>query len=271
MAVAGLALLLVIVVVERMYKKVQVSFDDGSEAYIPLKLTPAGVTPTLWVPGLIVLPAIFLSSADNLTLQRISFALSPGEPAYNVVYVIIFAFLYFFFTSVFYNSEKITSALNNKSAIFVVPSNKSAENYMDRTLTVMAIIGLSYLGFLIILPKISVNWGSVPIAIGGVALIKGVAIALDIFEEIRARRKAGSLVKIAEVHDVPTAGLARSLLEGKGLHCHLRGYYHRALLYFFGPYIEISVLVPEEKAAEATEAIGKYVGQEFLVRQPAAD
>jgi hypothetical protein len=37
--------------------------------------------------------------------------------------------------------------------------------------------------------------------------------------------------------------------------CFLRGYYHRALLYFFGPYIEISLLVPENKSREAAELI----------------
>lgn len=35
----------------------------------------------------------------------------------------------------------------------------------------------------------------------------------------------------------------------------MRGYYHRALLYFFGPYIEISLLVPEDKSREAEELI----------------
>ena len=60
------------------------------------------------------------------------------------------------------------------------------------------------------------------------------------------------------------AGLVKSLLERKGLPCYLRGYYHRALLYFFGPYIEISVLVPEGKIAEAREVIENYFEANIL-------
>jgi hypothetical protein len=44
----------------------------------------------------------------------------------------------------------------------------------------------------------------------------------------------------------------------------LRGYYHRALLYFFGPYIEISVLVPGDKLEEAREVIKNYFDENVL-------
>lgn len=39
----------------------------------------------------------------------------------------------------------------------------------------------------------------------------------------------------------------------------MRGYYHRALLYFFGPYIEVSLLVPEDKSRKATELINQHL------------
>jgi hypothetical protein len=77
-------------------------------------------------------------------------------------------------------------------------------------------------------------------------------------EEMRVKWKGNNFVKVAELHDVPMAGLLKSLLVQKGFPCYLRGYYHRALLYFFGPYIEISVLVPEGKVAEAGAVIKKY-------------
>jgi preprotein translocase subunit SecY len=271
MVAAALALMVLVAVAERTYKKVQVRYDDGSEAYIPLKLTTAGITPIFWASSLIFLPAVLLSSIDNLTLQRISDALVPGEAAYTITYVLIVVFLYFFFTSVFYNSGKMIAVLKAKGASVIVPPGKSSEDYIDRNLVVIAFIGVSYLCVLRFLPDISSKWWNVPVVLGGVGFIKAVAIALDLIEDVRARRNGGNLVKVAEVHDVPTAGLAKSLLEGKGVPCHLRGYYHRALLYFFGPYIEISVLVSEGQASEAREAIEKYVGPEILVQQAGAD
>lgn len=49
--------------------------------------------------------------------------------------------------------------------------------------------------------------------------------------------------------------IAKSLLESEGIPCFMKGYYHRALLYFFGPYIEISLIAPENKSREAAELI----------------
>ena len=67
------------------------------------------------------------------------------------------------------------------------------------------------------------------------------------------------------------AGLVKSLLEQKGLPCYLRGYYHRALLYFFGPYIEISVLVPEDRMTDTKEVIENYLdGKILTVHSPKA-
>jgi len=91
-----------------------------------------------------------------------------------------------------------------------------------------------------------------------------VAILLDLREEMRARMKGNRLVKVVELHDVPTAGLFKSLFEQKRVPCYLRGYYHRALLYFFGPYIEISVLVPEDKMTDAKEIIETYLEGNIL-------
>jgi hypothetical protein len=43
--------------------------------------------------------------------------------------------------------------------------------------------------------------------------------------------------------------------------------YHRALLYFFGPYIEISVLVPEDRTTDAKEVIENYLDANVLTAQ----
>lgn len=123
----------------------------------------------------------------------------------------------------------------------------------------MAFVGALYLCFLILMSEVSIRILALPMFIGGVGLIKTVAIALDLLEEGKMRRKAGSFVKVAEFHDIPKAGLCKSLLDQYEIECHLRGYYHRALYYFFGPYIEVSVLVPEGKAEEAKEIIKLYI------------
>jgi preprotein translocase subunit SecY len=272
----SLAVIVLIIMAEKTHKKLPVKYDDGSEAYIPLKLTTAGIIPaTMMLTFTISIISLIFILADAITgiefFGRVSDALSPMNLSYSIVSAVSIIFLYYLLTAHFYNSNKIVAWIKGRGGEVITLHGKNEEDYMDRSLEIMAFIGAMYLCLLTVFPDILRTWWGIPIYFGGVLLIKGVAIALDLAEDIRARRNGGNLIKVAEVHDVPTAGLAKSLLEGKGVSCHLRGYYHRALLYFFGPYIEISVLVPEEQASEAREAIRKYVGPELLVQQAGAE
>ena len=67
--------------------------------------------------------------------------------------------------------------------------------------------------------------------------------------------------------DCPHKKKTGHLFEQKGVPCYLRGYYHRTLLYFFGPYIEISVLVPEDRMTDAKEIIENYLDANVLTSQ----
>ncbi len=125
--------------------------------------------------------------------------------------------------------------------------------------------GAAYLCAFYLVPSALMSLFFLSFYLPGLGTITMVAVLLDLMGEVPFRKGSGRLVKIAEFHDVPIAGLVKSLLERKGISCFLRGYYHRALLYFFGPYIEISVMVPEAKAGEARSAIIRYVDEGLLI------
>jgi hypothetical protein len=76
------------------------------------------------------------------------------------------------------------------------------------------------------------------------------AVAVDIVAEGRARL-GRDLVSVWPIHRVQTADLAQAALRDAGIDAHLRGAGHRTLLFFFGPYVPIEVMVP---AAQATAA-----------------
>jgi hypothetical protein len=86
-----------------------------------------------------------------------------------------------------------------------------------------------------------------------------VAIGMDLVGEVLFRWRHGRLAKVAEFQDPWKSGLLQSLLQNKKIPCQVQGYYHRALLYFFGPYIEMSVLVPAKNADAAKEVIDTYL------------
>ncbi|MFA6055017.1 MAG: hypothetical protein WC769_06560 [Thermodesulfovibrionales bacterium] len=254
-----LALLIVIIVImEKGNKRISVKYDDGMESYLPLKLTTAGIVPVDWAGYIVMVTVTMLSFLNIEPFQKIVVFLSPGKVSYSIIYAIAIIFLYFLFTSFFYRPKDMISSLQHKGAFLAVPIGKNTEDHIDRVLEIIAFAGAVYLCLLFFLPEILIRLGF-PIFVGGVGLITTVAIVLDLSEESRVRRKSKSLTKIMEFHEVQKAGLFKGILEQKGIPCFLQGYYHRSLLYFFGPYIEISVFVPADKSSEASELFERYI------------
>jgi preprotein translocase subunit SecY len=265
-SIIGTALLVILIVfIEKSHRRIQVRYDDNTEAYIPLKLTTAGIEPVGWASGILMLPITLAAFSSNLTLQKMANSLAPGGIIYFILLFATIIFLYYLFTSFFYNPGKIRSFLKERNASIIVPPGEDEERYIDRSLEALALVGSLYLCFIYFIPEIPLWFSDSQVgvmtisisALGSVPLIVIVAIALDLIGETRIR-KTHNLIKVAELHDVAKAGLLKSLLEGKGIPCHLGGYYHRALLYFFGPFIEISALVPKDKTDEANDVIKRY-------------
>jgi preprotein translocase subunit SecY len=261
---AGLVTL--IVWIEKSHKKISVKFKDGLKVFLPLKITSAGITPVEWTSLLTMAPLTLYGLVDKFVSQKLILSLLPGSNWYFTAYSIGIAFLYCSFTPFFYRPKKIRTFLENRQASIVSSPGIKEETYMAKSLMVVIPIGVLYLDLVVFIPHLifgrifSFSFGY----FGGIGLIVTVAILLDLIEEMRLRRKGNDFVKVAELHDVPMAGLLKSLFEQKGLSCFLRGYYHRALLYFFGPYIEISVLVPIGKVSEAVSLIKKYMDSNIL-------
>ena len=264
-AILAIALMVLIVVMEKSFRRISVKFNDGTGAYIPLKLTSAGIMPVEWTSTLIKLPTTVLLFIKNVTHlnRQLPESLTPPGIWYYVIYFLITIFLYYLFTSFFHDPKKIVTFLKNRQASIVYPPGKKEESYIDQSLEFMIPIAAVYLCAVVFAPNAIFNLFFI-FHLDSIGLITVAAILLDLMEEMRTKKKQTNLVKVAELHDVPMAGLVKSLLEQKGLPCYLRGYYHRALLYFFGPYIEISVLVPEDRMTDAKEAIENYLDANIL-------
>ncbi len=258
-----LVLVAIIVLIERAHQRISVKFEDGfedgREAYIPIKLTTAGIIPADWARDIMLYPATLTGfvGSQYTFFRQLAIDVSPGKPGYFVGFIFFIILFYYFFSLFFHRPKSIIQFLKNKNAqIIDPPFEDDAKNIRFRRNT-MALAGSLYLCLFALLLDISFQISEAPL--DGLAFILMVAIALDLIGEIRIRRYSGRLIKVAEFQKPIEAGLLRSLLKQYKIPCQLRGYYHRALLYFFGPYIEISVFVPEEKRTEANNVIAKYL------------
>ncbi len=248
----------VIVIVERAFNKIKVKFDDGAEAYLPMKLTTAGIVPSSWVGDIMLYPATLAGFliANNFW-RDLAIAMSPGKPGYYIGTIFFTVFLYYIFSVFFYRPKSIIEYLRNKSAQIIDPRFNDAIKSIRYQRNTMSLVGSLYLCFFALLLDISYQLTDTPLH--GLTLIVTTVIALDLIAEIRIRRYSGKLIKVAEFQKPMEAGLLRSLLKQHKIPCQVRGYYHRSLLYFFGPYIELSAFVPETRATEANEVIQKYL------------
>jgi preprotein translocase subunit SecY len=73
------------------------------------------------------------------------------------------------------------------------------------------------------------------------------ATLLDLIDEARDRQRA-ALVAVWPLHDPMLAAVVRDNLRAADIPHHLQASRLRSLLWFFGPYVPIMVLVPEEHA-----------------------
>ncbi|MFT3764274.1 MAG: hypothetical protein QM820_01940 [Minicystis sp.] len=88
------------------------------------------------------------------------------------------------------------------------------------------------------------------------------AVGLDLLTEWRARRAAGQLETVSIEHDVDAAEAALAALHEARITAHARGAHHRSLLQIFGSYVPIEILVPADRAGEASGVLAQLTARE---------
>jgi hypothetical protein len=113
-----------------------------------------------------------------------------------------------------------------------------------------------------VLPTVLITAWNVPFYIGGTQVFLIAAIGFDLIDRYRFHRDTEGcrVVKLAEFQDVYEAAMIRQHLKRDGIYCHMHGYTHRHLLYFFGPYIEMGLWVRAKDVAPVRETLRTCYG-----------
>ena len=82
-----------------------------------------------------------------------------------------------------------------------------------------------------------------------IAVALAVTVVLDLFDELRDRRRG--LIPVWPLHDPLLADVVRDKLAAAGIDHHLQSARLRMLLWFFGPWVPIMVMVPPQQAPDA--------------------
>jgi hypothetical protein len=86
-----------------------------------------------------------------------------------------------------------------------------------------------------------------------VATVTVIAAVVDILDEARARRR--TLVPVWPLHDPLLVDVVRDRLAASGISHHVQATRLRSLLWVFGSYVPMNVLVPPDRADEATRVM----------------
>jgi preprotein translocase subunit SecY len=218
---------------------------------------PSGKIAIAYAGSIIMLPVTIFSFFD--TGHPFINYFRPGSVLYNVLSVVLVFVLSYVLAVLF---------LHPKSRIVKMKQNgwefpdldESTVKFLTGKLVVYNLPWTLFLCMLVVLPGIRFTMFEYPFFIGGTSLYIAVVIGLDILDRYNVQRRtpSGQLVKIAEFHDIYDSSMIKRHLRSEGVLCHLQGFYHRHLYYFFGPYLDISLMVGNDKAEFCRDIIKNY-------------
>ncbi len=215
-----------VVFIERGQRRITVNYAKrqqgrkmyaGQTSHLPLKLNMAGVIPPIFASSLILFPATlggWSGGAEGMEwLQRISSAMSPGQPLYIMFYATLIIFFCFFYTALVFNARETADNLK-KSGAFIPGIRPGAQTagYIDKVLTRLTFVGAMYITAVCLLPEFLILYWNVPFYFGGTSLLIIVIVSMDFMAQVQAHlmsHQYDSLMKKANLRGMPGGGLTR--------------------------------------------------------------
>jgi preprotein translocase subunit SecY len=189
-----------VVFVERGQRKILVNYArrqvgnkvyGGQSSHLPLKLNMAGVIPPIFASSILAFPATLAmwsgQSPMAVTLQRISQALSPGEPLHMIVFAAMIIGFAFFYTALVFNSQETAENLKKSGALIPgIRPGKATADYVDGVLTRLTAAGSLYLVAVCLLPEVMRTQLGTSFYFGGTSLLIVVVVVMDFIAQIQA-------------------------------------------------------------------------------------
>lgn len=190
-----------VVFVERGQRRITVNYarrQGGRNAYLnqssflPLKLNMAGVIPAIFASSIVMFPATAATwfggqAGGDSWLQRLSQALSPGQPVYMILYGALIAGFAFFYTALVFNSQETADNLKKSGALIPgIRPGRATADYIDGVLTRLTAVGAVYLVVVCLLPEVMRSELNTSFYFGGTSLLIVVVVVMDFIAQIQA-------------------------------------------------------------------------------------
>jgi preprotein translocase subunit SecY len=159
----------------------------GQSTHLPLKVNTSGVIPPIFASSIIMFPATLASFFAIPWMQSVASAMTPGNVAYEMLFVGFIFFFCYFYTAVTFNPADVADNMKKQGGYIpgIRPGKRTAD-YIDRVLTRITLGGAIYVSAVCVLPSILMTKFNVPFYFGGTALLIVVGVAIDTVQQIES-------------------------------------------------------------------------------------
>lgn len=165
----------------------------GQSTHIPIKVNQSGVIPIIFALSLLQFPwtITYFLKADSGFTEFVQKWLSPtGNPGvwiYGVLNVVLIVFFTYFYTQVTFNPAEVSDNMKaNGGFIPGIRPGKATEEYLQKVMSRITIVGAVFLSLIATLPTIiGVLIPSLSgIHFGGTSLLIAVGVALETVRQL---------------------------------------------------------------------------------------
>ena len=196
-AVIAIAMIVFVIHIETGFRRVPITYakrlvggrvGSGHSSHIPFKVNQAGVIPIIFASSVLMFPITVAQFIDVPWVKTIAAYLEWGKPLQTTLYVLMFIFFTYFYTSV---TVKIPDMADNlkKYGGFVpgLRPGQATADYLDYVLTRITLAGAFFLAFIAVLPNMVAGATNIQgVYFGGTALLIVVGVALQTMKQIES-------------------------------------------------------------------------------------
>jgi preprotein translocase subunit SecY len=170
LVIGMIAVVAFIVYVERSERRINVQYAKrivgrrmmgGQSTHLPLKVNSGGVMPVIFASSILSAPLLFAQSqwVQNITwIRKIVEALRPGEPWYEMLYILAIIFFAYFYISIVFRPDDIADNMRKYGGFIPgIRPGKRTSDFINDVLTRLTLVGAVYLIIISIIPTLLIS------------------------------------------------------------------------------------------------------------------
>ena len=170
LVVCMVAVVAFIVFVERSERRIPVQYAKrivgrrlmgGQSTHLPLKVNSGGVMPVIFAASVLSAPLLFSQAPivrNSAGLTRIFEWLRPGEPWYELIYMVAIVFFAYFYISIVFRPDDIADNMRKYGGFIpgIRPGRRTSD-FINDILTRITLVGALYLIIISIIPQLLIS------------------------------------------------------------------------------------------------------------------